>query len=68
MTTATQNAAMMNAIAASGNTYTVKKYAGAWVPAITVKGDRKTFAHCATSGGAMDVAIRQCAIASGWTA
>lgn len=64
--TATQNAEMLNAIEAAGNSYTVRRYAGAWTPVIVVNGKRETFAQCATSGAAMTTAIRECAKASGW--
>ena len=66
MTIATENAAMLNAIDAAGNRYKVRKYAGNWVPVIVVDGIRKSLMHCATSGGAMEVAIRECAKASGY--
>jgi len=61
-TVAEQNAADLNAIAANGGiTYTVRKYAGAWVPVVIVNEKRHTFVHCSTSGGAMEIAIREAA-------
>ena len=56
-----QNAADLDAIAASGFSYTIRKYAGAWVPVVIANGKRHTFMHCATSFGAMDTAIREAA-------
>lgn len=67
MNIAQKNADMLNAIHNAGNSYTVRKYAGAWVPVIVVGGVRKSFAHCSTPCGAMESAIYQCAKASGWT-
>ncbi|MEM9129934.1 MAG: hypothetical protein AAGA97_09475 [Pseudomonadota bacterium] len=67
MDTAETNVAMLSAIREAGNFYRVRKYAGAWVPVIVVNGKRRTFTHCSTSGGAMEIAIRQCALASGWS-
>lgn len=62
MTFAEQNADNLNTIAAHGGiSYTVRKYAGAWVPVVIADGKRHTFAHCSTSGGAMETAIRQAA-------
>lgn len=63
---AMENAAKLNAIRKAGNSYSVRKYAGAWVPVIVANGVRQTFSHCSTSGGAMGVAITECAKASGW--
>ena len=61
LTTAQQNAADLNAIKAAGFSYTIRKYAGAWVPVVIANGKRHTFAHCITSGGAMESAIRKAA-------
>ena len=61
MTTAQQNAANLNAIKSAGITYTIRKYAGAWVPVVIANGKRHTFAHCSTSSGAMETAIRKAA-------
>ena len=61
MTIAEQNAADLSAIYAAGIKYTVRKYAGAWVPVVIKNGKRHTFVHCSTSGGAMDVAIAKAA-------
>ena len=63
-----ENARKLEAIKTAGNSYMVRKYAGAWVPVIIVGGTRKTFAHCSTSGGAMETAITKCAEASGYKA
>ena len=61
MTIAEQNAADLSAIQAAGINYTVRKYAGAWVPVVIKDGKRTTFMHCSTSGGAMESAIRHAA-------
>ncbi len=45
--------------------YGVRKYAGNWVPVVVVNGRRKTFAHCSTSRGAMEIAMRQAKAAVG---
>lgn len=65
---AIENAAKLEAIQSAGNSYSVRKYAGAWVPVIVIGGVQKSFAHCSTSGGAMYIAITRCAEASGWGA
>lgn len=62
-----QNAAKIEAINAAGASYAVRKYAGAWVPVVVIGGKRKSFAHCATSGAAMQVAIDNCAKACGFS-
>jgi saccharopine dehydrogenase-like NADP-dependent oxidoreductase len=54
---AEKNAADLNAIYAAGVTYTIRKYAGAWVPVVYANGKRHSFCHCRTSGGAMAIAI-----------
>ena len=61
MTNAAHNAADLTAIAAAGIAFKVRKYAGAWVPVVVANGKRHTFAHCQTSGGAMEVAIMKAA-------
>lgn len=67
MSVANQNAEKLKAIEAAGNSYMVRKYAGAWVPVVVANGKRKSFLHCATSGAAMEIAITKCAKASGWS-
>ena len=59
MNTAEENHKMLTAIFAAGIKYTVRKYAGAWVPVVINNGKRTTFTHSATSGGAMLTAIRE---------
>ena len=39
--------------------YGVSKYAGAWVPKVSVNGVLTTCAHCSTSSGAMEIAMRE---------
>jgi len=51
------NHSMLAAIYKAKIKYTVRKYAGAWVPVVINGGKRTSFAHCATSGDAMHIAI-----------
>ena len=60
-----KNANNLNAIDAAGISYKVRKYAGAWVPVVINGSKRYTFTHCATSGGAMETAIREAAKMAG---
>lgn len=60
-TTAQRNATDLSDIHEAGITYTVRKYAGAWVPVIIAGGKRLSFAHCSTSAGAIEMAISHAA-------
>mgnify|MGYP003643160187 FL=1 len=57
--TAEYNCRMLDTIEAAKISFTVRKYAGAWVPIIVKGGKRKSFAHCSTSGGAWHIAMRE---------
>ncbi len=59
MNTAEENRKMLTAIFAANIKYTVRKYAGAWVPVVINNGKRTTFTHSATSGDAVLTAIRE---------